>query len=247
MTGARRRASATGAHALQALAETPQLNAWIYSKLAAGVHGDVLEIGSGIGNISRLIRPKAAHLVLTDTEPRYLDALRRLFPGDDDLEVVAYDLDGPPPPAVEARRYDAIVAINVIEHIADDRGLVARLARLLRPGGGLLVYAPACPVAYNTLDAALGHHRRYTPATLAELLRTAALEPDRPRYVNLLGLAGWMVYGHVLRRELLPPRAIALFERLVPLVRLEDKIALPAGLGLYVRGTKRTTKPAADE
>ena len=246
MTAEGRRASATGAHALRTLAATPKLNAWVFSKLEACVRGEVLEIGSGVGTISRLIRRRADHLVLTDAEPSYLEALRGLFRGDGDVEVAAYDLGAPPPPVVEGRRYDAIVAINVIEHIADDHALVARLAHLLRPGGSLLVYVPACPMAYGPLDAALGHHRRYTPATLTGLLSSAALDPGQPRYVNLLGLCGWMVYGHLLRRELLPPRAVALFERLVPLVRLEDKLTLPVGLGLYARATKPPTKPAAD-
>jgi SAM-dependent methyltransferase len=234
----RERASATGGRTLETFADTPQLNAWIYSKISAGVRGEVLEIGSGIGNISRLIRPMASHLVVTDTEPHYLDTLRGLFPGDAGVDVAAYDLDGPPPTAVASRRYDAIVAVNVIEHIADDRALVARLAHLLRPGGNLLIYVPACPIAFGSLDVALGHFRRYTPGTLSELLKSAALDPGRPRYVNLLGLGGWLVNGRVLRKKLLPPRAIALFERLVPFVRLEDKLTLPFGLGLCTRATK---------
>jgi SAM-dependent methyltransferase len=234
----RERASATGGRTLKTFANTPQLNAWIYSKLSAGVRGEVLEIGSGFGNISRLIRPMASRLVVTDTESHYLEALRRLFSDDDGVEVAAYDLDGPPPTAVAANRYDAIVAVNVIEHIADDRALVARLAELLRAGGSLLVYVPACPVAFGPLDTALGHFRRYSPATLTALLRGAALDAGEPRYMNLLGLAGWIVNGRVLRRRLLSSRTVALFERLVPLLRLEDHVALPIGLGLCARATK---------
>jgi SAM-dependent methyltransferase len=234
MSVERQRGSATGGRTLETFADTPQLNAWMYSKISA----DVLEIGSGIGNISRLVRPMTSHLVVTDTEPHYLEALRSAFAGDAGVDVAAYDLDGPPPPVVEARRYDAIVAVNVIEHIADDRALVARLARLLRPGGSLLVYVPACPIAFGSLDVALGHFRRYTPATLTALLRSASLEPSQPRYVNLLGLGGWIVTGRVLGRKVLPARSVALFERLVPLVRLEDKFTLPVGLGLSIRATK---------
>ena len=190
MSVERERASATGGRTLEVFSNTPRLNEWIYSKLAAGVRGDVLEIGSGIGNISRLIRPNATHLIVTDTEPHYLRELRGSFAGDDGVDVVSYDLDEAPPPEVAARRYDAIVAVNVIEHVADDRLLVSRLASLLRPGGRLLIYVPACAVAYGTLDIALGHHRRYVPSTLANLLRSAGLDPGQPRYVNLLGLAG---------------------------------------------------------
>jgi SAM-dependent methyltransferase len=238
MTAQREQASATGGRTLEVFANTPQLNEWIYSKLASGVRGEVLEIGSGIGNMSRLMLPHATHLVLTDTEPHYLQDLASEFAGDDRVEVAAYDLDGPPPPTVAARRYDTIFAVNVIEHIADDHTLVSRLAELLRPGGRLLVYVPACPIAFGSLDEALGHYRRYTPDTLAALMRGGGLEPTSPRYVNLLGLAGWFVNGKLLKKRLLPASGVALFEKLVPVVRLEDRVELPFGLGLFTQAAK---------
>jgi SAM-dependent methyltransferase len=240
MTSDRDRGAASGARTLQVFAETPRLNAWLFSKLSSGVRGDVLEVGSGIGNMSRLILPHASRLVVTDAEPRYLDELRQTFAGDERVEVVAYDLDGPPPAAVSARAFDAIVAVNVIEHIADDLALVSRLAGLLRSGGRLLIYAPACPGAYGPLDTALGHYRRYTPASLTTLLRAAQLDPGHPRYVNLFGLAGWLFSGRVLGRKALSLRSVALFERLLPLVRLEDRVPLPRGLGLFTQATKPT-------
>ena len=239
-----RRASATGRRTLEAFADTPRLNEWLFSKLSSGISGEVLEVGSGIGNISRLIRPHATRLVVTDTESRYLAGLREAFAGDAGVEVAAYDLDEPPPPAVAAHHYDAIVAVNVIEHIKDDLGLVARLSEMLRPGGRLVIYVPACPLAYGSLDVALGHYRRYTPAALSALLLDSGLDPARPRYVNLLGLVGWFVNGRVLRRNIIPPKEVALFERLLPLVRVEDHLRLPVGLGLCAQATKPGTKPA---
>ena len=71
-----------GGRTLEIFAETPRLNAWIFSKLRPHVHGDVLEIGSGIGTLSHLIVARAATAVLSDAEPRYLDALRTTFAGD---------------------------------------------------------------------------------------------------------------------------------------------------------------------
>ena len=238
MTAARERASATGGRTLEVFASTPLLNEWLFSKISSGLRGDVLEIGSGIGNMSRLILPYVSHLVVTDTEPHYLRGLEAAFAGDARVDVAAYDLDGPPPPLVAARTYDVIVAVNVIEHIADDRALVARLAGLLRPGGHLAIYVPAGPAVFGSLDEELGHHRRYTAASLAALLRHADLAPREPRYVNLLGLAGWFFEGRVLKRKVLSPRSVALFERLVPLVRLEDNLTLPLGLGLCAYATK---------
>ncbi|HEY7371473.1 MAG TPA: class I SAM-dependent methyltransferase [Polyangia bacterium] len=231
-------ASAVGGRTLEVFADTPRINRWIYSKIAPHVRGDVLEIGSGIGNLSGHIVGDAARVVLSDMESHYLQALTQRFAGDDRVTVSQYDLDGEPPPEIARRRFDAIVAVNVVEHIADDRALVRRLAALLKPGGKLLIYVPACPFAYGSLDRALGHHRRYTRATLAGLLAEAGLHFDPPRFMNLFGLLGWAVNGRLLRRTRLSPLQLGLFESLMPVFSLEDRIHLPIGLGVYVAAEK---------
>jgi hypothetical protein len=129
--------------------------------------------------------------------------------------------------------------MNVFEHIADDRALAARLARLLAPDGALLVYVPACRFAFGALDRALGHYRRYTRASLGGLLAGAGLALDAaPRYMNLLGLLGWIVNTQLLRLSRLPGQELALFQRLLPLIRLEDRVRLPIGVGLWAVARK---------
>jgi len=231
-------ASATGGRTLEVFADTPRINRWIYSKLAADVHGDVLEIGSGIGNLSAHIVASATSVVLSDMESHYLEALSARFANDTQVSVASFNLDGEPPPEIARRRFDAIVAVNVIEHIEDDHALVARLAALLKPGGKLLVYVPACPFAYGTLDRALAHYRRYTRASLTKLLAGAGLHLDPPRFMNLVGLLGWTVNGRILGRKHLSPVQLALFERLMPLFTLEDHFHLPIGLGVYAAAEK---------
>jgi SAM-dependent methyltransferase len=228
-----RQASLVGGRTLEVFTDTPRLNAWLFSKLAPHIQGDVLEIGSGIGNLSRLIVDRAASTMLSDMEPHYLDALGRTFAGDPRVRIGYYNLDAEPSAEIAGRRFDAIVAVNVIEHIEDDGALVRRLAKLLKPGGKLVVYVPACPPIYGSLDRALGHYRRYTPESLAALLTGAGLKTEHPSYMNLFGLLGWTVNGLLLRRHQLSHRQIAVFERLMPLVRLEDRFRLPIGLGVY--------------
>jgi SAM-dependent methyltransferase len=218
---------------LELFAETPRLNRWLYGRLRPYVRGDVLEIGSGIGSLSREIVADADRAVLSDVDPDCLEALGRAFAGDARVAIVRYDLDRPPPPEIAERRFDAILAVNVLEHVGDDRRLAAILAGLLAPGGRLLVYVPACPFAMSPLDRALGHRRRYTPETLRSVVESAGLVLDEsPRYINLAGLVGWLAAGKLLRRAQLSPRAVALFERSMPVVRLEDRVRLPIGLGL---------------
>ena len=233
-----RQASTIGGRTLEVFTGTPRINAWLFSKLAPHVHGDVLEIGSGIGNFSRLIVGRARTVVLSDMEAHYLDALTTAFAGDRRVTVAAYDLDGEPSSVIASRRFDTIVAVNVVEHIQDDQALVRRLTALLKPGGKLVVYVPACPFAYGSLDRALGHYRRYTPESLAALLEGAGLQTPRPAYMNFFGLFGWTINGRLLRRERLSHRQLAVFERLMSLFRLEDLVRLPIGLGVYVAAQK---------
>jgi len=233
-----------GVSTLHGFARAPRINGWIYGKLRAGVRGDVLEIGSGIGNLSRLILADLddpARAVFTDADPEVLAILRaELGPAAAPALITTWDLQHPPPPTIAARGFDTIVAANVVEHLADDAAAVRQLAALLRPGGALLIYVPAWPFAFGALDEGLGHHRRYTRASLARLLGGAGLEPSRPQYMNRLGLLGWLWQGRVLKRRALSPTLIATFERIVALARALDRLSapLPLGLGLVAHARR---------
>ncbi|MBX3251529.1 MAG: methyltransferase domain-containing protein [Myxococcales bacterium] len=228
----REAAQATGGRVLEMHAATPRLNAWYYDKLRAHVGGTVLELGAGIGNISRLLAKDAHELVVTEVEDEYLGALREALSSYPHAEVHRYDLDAPPPAAIAARSYDAIVSMNVLEHVADDAAAARALAGLLKPGGWMLTYVPAMPFAFGPMDEALGHHRRYTTKSFGRLMRGAGLEVVRCDYMNVIGLAGWWVNGKILGRRVPDPSQVGVFERIVPLVRLEDRVRVPFGLGL---------------
>ena len=246
----RRTKARVGPATLEGFARAPDFNAWIYGKFRDAIHGDVMEVGSGIGNLSRLVLMDARRVVLTDTEPTYLDTLRRRWGADPRAEIMRWNLNEPPPSALTAAgpRFDAIVAVNVIEHLSDDHGVVRVLANLLRPGGCLLVYVPACPWAFGSLDVALGHRRRYTAATLEALLRESGLVPTPPRYMNRLGLLAWVTSGRILKMNALPSDAIALFNRVVGVARIADWLLapLPLGLGLVARARKPETPQSAE-
>jgi SAM-dependent methyltransferase len=231
-----------GVLTLEHFARASRLNAWIYGQLRDRVRGDVLEVGSGLGSMSRLIVRDARRLVLADVDPRHLEAVRqRLGDAAAQVTLVQWDLAEPPPPSLAGQRFDTIVAVNVIEHLSDDAGAVRALAALLRPAGELLVYVPACPFAFSPLDQGLDHRRRYTRRSLGALLGAAGLLPALPpRHVNRLGLIGWLCLGRMLQRRAIPPALIDLFERIVPLARALDRAFgwCPIGLGLIANGRK---------
>jgi SAM-dependent methyltransferase len=74
--------------------------------------------------------------------------------------------------------FDLVMATDVWEHIEDDRTVATETARVLRPGGRLLVAVPCSMKLWSGHDVALGHHRRYERDQLAALVTGAGLVVD---------------------------------------------------------------------
>ncbi|MEM1413744.1 MAG: methyltransferase [Myxococcota bacterium] len=239
----REAAAAVGKRQLEMMSSVPRIDEWYFDKLGEHVHGDVLEIGAGIGSLSVRLRPKARSLVVTEVDAPLLARLDERFAGDPKVEVLRYDLEGPAPAAIADRRFDVVFSCNVLEHLEDDVAATRRLVDLLRPGGWFLAYVPAVPWAFGTLDEAVGHHRRYTHGTLGKLVEDAGLSLVRLEAMNPLGLLGWFVNGRIFRRASPGGGQMKLFERLVPALRALERRPPPIGLGLIVHARKpgRTT------
>jgi SAM-dependent methyltransferase len=75
--------------------------------------------------------------------------------------------------------FDAALAFDLIEHLDDDRATVARLARLLAPGGAIVIGVPALPELFSEFDRVQGHRRRYLPATLRQAFAGSGLRVER--------------------------------------------------------------------
>jgi len=82
--------------------------------------------------------------------------------------------------------FDAILALDVIEHVADDVALLREARRVLRPGGALVVTVPALPWLWSAHDDVNRHFRRYTRATLHRSLRSGGFRPVKVSYYNAL-------------------------------------------------------------
>jgi 2-polyprenyl-3-methyl-5-hydroxy-6-metoxy-1,4-benzoquinol methylase len=121
-------------------------------------------------------------------------------------------------------RFDSILYIDVLEHIADDRAELQRASRHLAPRGKLIVLSPAYPILFSPFDETIGHYRRYTRAMLSALT-----PPDcRPiflRYLDSVGLLTSLA-NRLFLRQPLPTHAQILFwdRRLVPISRLLDRL-----------------------
>ncbi len=89
--------------------------------------------------------------------------------------------------------FDVVTAMDIVEHIDDDKAASCEIFRVLRPGGRLLVTVPAFSSLWSEHDEALHHHRRYTVPRLKDLFQRVGLTVDKVSYtVTTLFPAIWM-------------------------------------------------------
>jgi SAM-dependent methyltransferase len=141
-------------------------------------------------------------------------------------------------------RFDAVLYVDVLEHIEDDAAELAAAARVLRAGGVLIVLAPAHEWLYSPFDRAIGHYRRYTRRSLAAVA-PAGLRRLVLRYLDSVGLLASAGNRFLLRKSLPTVRDIARWDQLmVPLSRRLDPW-LGYRLGKSVVGIWRADVAAA--
>jgi SAM-dependent methyltransferase len=211
-------------------------NAWMFDRIRPWVGSRVLEIGSGIGNLSAFLIDRE-RLVLTDTREEYLARLRKRFAQQSNVSVARLHLPHDDQDVRgQGQRFDTVICLNVLEHVDDDVTSLRAIRTLLAPRGRLVLLVPALPALFGTIDRALGHHRRYTRAGLLALLARAGFRPTHIEYFNLAGVPGWWLTGRVLRRETIPAGSLKLYDALVPLFRLERLLPWRVGQSLIAIG-----------
>lgn len=78
--------------------------------------------------------------------------------------------------------FDAVLALDVIEHLDDDAGALAEMHRVLRPGGVLVLNVPAHPFLWSPHDEVLHHRRRYTRSRLRDVVLRAGFTLESLTY-----------------------------------------------------------------
>jgi SAM-dependent methyltransferase len=147
----------------------------------------VLDAGCGWGVTLAALENAGYRVCGLDQSRGALEQLNR--PG---RELIEADLNQAMPQRAE--RFDAALALDVIEHLDLDGFAVRQLGTLLRPGGILIVSVPALPALFGEFDRIQGHRRRYLPDDLRRVFDGSGLELER-----IFWWGGWFL--PIVRRQ----------------------------------------------
>lgn len=225
---------------LEALADMPRYADWIVGEFAHLLKGRVIEVGAGIGNVSARYVDTCESAVLVEPASNLYPQLKTRF-ADRPHVVTTNTLLRDVPGSLTEQPFDAAIMVNVLEHIQDDVGCLRRLHGMLGERGKVLLFVPALPWLYGTLDKLVHHHRRYTFESLADVLQKSGFYPIHLRYFDVAGILPWWLAGKVLRRDRFDPEGARFYDRFgVPLTAfVERHIVPPLGKSLTCIACKK--------
>ena len=186
-----------------------------------------------------LTLPQVKRLIAIEPSDNNFPLLSGRLANQERATIVKSYLKGSSPP----ESVDTLVAVNVLEHIEHDDEILRQAWEMARPGGTLLLFVPAVPAVFGSLDTAFEHFRRYTKSALRSLVETAGWRIERLGYMNMPGILPWFVAGRLLGRTSIGGTEAKLYDRLVVPVTaaIEDRVSIPIGQSLLAIARKNIT------
>ena len=206
--------------------------------------GHVLDIGCGSGAMSAELLERGDDVVSQDASDAMLDMCRAYL---QQRHLSTEGLrKGSALEVAEQGAFDAVVALDVIEHLDDDVAALGTFRRALKQTGTLVLSVPALSWMYGPKDEQVGHFRRYDKSRLLRVLDEAGFVIDAIRYWNMLGvlfvapsvISGKRLNENVRYSKSPMKRAINLALRLW-FQHVENAFEGPIGLTLIVRAKKK--------
>src|SRR5437762_1773765 len=209
-----------GSQVLGRLNRAPRFTKWMADVIRPYVGEKVLEIGAGIGNLTLQLIPRRMYWA-SDINPLYLTYLENIGLNRPYMRVGYTDGENSESFPKE-QKFDTVICLNVVEHLADDLAALNNIRGVLEDGGRAIVLVPCGPWLFGTLDEVLGHQRRYTKKQLVELADKAGFHLENLLEFNRIGVIAWWLNGRLLRRRTFGLWQIKMLNLLTPLFRVLD-------------------------
>lgn len=184
----------------------------------------VLEVGAGIGETTKFLCDGTQKKWLCVEPDNTLTAIivEKKESGylPQNIDILTGTLD-----SIDAtEKYDAILYIDVIEHIENDSEELIKASQHLNKNGSLIILVPAHNYLFSPFDKAIGHFRRYNKSMLQSVVPTH-LHQEKLIYLDSVGLLASLTNKIFLKQSYPTLKQIKFWDNyIVPVSRVMDKI-----------------------
>ena len=227
---------------MQPFSGVSQVSQWMFESIIQYACGNILEIGSGTGNIADIFVQRGIPISVSDPDEPYCRALKTKFAANPlvrnvhqidllnkDFEKTHDDLLG---------RFDFVMAINIIEHTGNTKLSFSNAKKLLTPQGCLILGMPACAALYNKLDEGF-QYWHWLNKQAAKKLVAPDFRVIKMKYFNLTGIIKQSLSSYIFGQ--IPTRSSqqTKFHQSVPSFQIEDLAFKQNGLSMIAVAIKK--------
>ena len=210
---------------LEVLSNTPVSTGVIIDELSPHIGRRVVEVGAGLGLVTQQLVRRGHHVTALEPDPALFARITERASGAVTHNCTLADLPG-------NDTFDTALYVNVLEHIKDDVAELVAARGRLAPGGKVVVFVPAMPSLYGTMDEVSGHFRRYRRAELTAVMERAGFTVESLRNFDPVGILPYWLSYRVLRRTTLGGATVGLYDRvIIPVSRIVSGLVGRRGPG----------------
>ena len=207
----------SGSENLEMMRDAKKYMTYVGKLVSASIpkSGQIIEFGAGNGTQTIFVGIDRDRLVCVESDQRMQEVLTGL-----DFTVVR-DLS-----ELQEHKFAGAYSINCLEHIEDDCGTLQELHTKLEPDSQLVIYVPALPMLFSSMDRRVGHVRRYTKKSLRSALEKSGYSISEIRFVDSLGVLSTLIFK-ILRNESGLPSSgsVKLYDKFVfPVSKIIDRV-----------------------
>jgi 2-polyprenyl-3-methyl-5-hydroxy-6-metoxy-1,4-benzoquinol methylase len=186
----------------------------------------VLEVGGGLGQISDVLIDDDIDLVTLEPDAHLFGKLKEKYDQLSKPEVQNLTVEGLLVEGKLAAEFDSAIYVNVLEHIADDNSELVNVGKLLKTGGNVVIFSPALPILYGTMDGLSGHFRRYTKSELIDLVRDSGFEVIRVEYFDFVGIFPYFFMYRLLKVRTIGSGGMFVYDNIIlPISTMLERLA----------------------
>ena len=216
-------------------------NNWIFNLAETYLGQHVLEIGAGIGNISKkiLAHPNVEKLTIVEIDPVCIEKHKinfNLSQNTNALLKIKYIQRDIANISLPANEFDTVICINVLEHVVEEDKALRNIYEGLCPGGFGVFLVPAFECLKGSIDKELGHYRRYNKNIIKNLLYNAGFKIINMRFYNVMGFLGWFLRFRILKARSQSKQQVIFFDKYIfPFQNIVEKFTpwQPIGQSLF--------------
>ncbi len=188
------------------------------------LRGRVLEVGAGLGGTTlSLCDGSQSEWLCLEPDSNLAQSIKKLISEKKLPECCACEI-GTLKDIPSNRLFNAIIYMDVLEHIKDDKAELDMASRHLVDNGVLIVAAPAHQCLYSSFDGAIGHLRRYSRKQLLSILPENC-DIKKAIYLDSVGLSLSLANRLFLKQNCPTEKQILFWDRIIiKLSRLVDPL-----------------------